>query len=492
MAAALIPIFFRSLLQRLKSPLSGEKMLLIEAAMLVAVVTPLAYDSSQTGKELCDCDQWINQYTRPGDNVLIVSSAVAPAYPSLLLLDRKNGSRYLWSAPLVMLEYARTEQEKIQKAAKARQKSVAAAPAQTQTQAEDQIELIENQERQILERLEQDIHERKPKLVMVEYCQFVGRQNLFEVLARRGIIQNDLGAYQNLGICNRFVGFVYTGDTRSSFESTFADLGAPQSPPSSAPGCPGLAHMERFRLALATIARADRKILLKSAGAEPIDYCRRGQAYLDISMYQSAAADFQRALNTAAVGADKAAGPIQEDAYIELGYCMLHIQHYQEARDKFLQALALAPSTRAQAGLGVASLALGQDKAAQACAAAALSDQAGGSPPTKPVPNKQSTALAHALLAAIKRREGDLGAAAAEADLAMGMDPDCARGYLEKAWILGAQKKFDQMLRMADESIDRNYANTEAHLCRAQALKNLSQPGFECEKTVAASLAGKE
>jgi hypothetical protein len=96
------------------------------------------------------------------------------------------------------------------------------------------------------------------------------------------------------------------------------------------------------------------------------------------------------------------------------------------------------------------------------------------------------------VLAATRRRQGDLLGATTEASISTIIDPECSAGYLEKAWILGAQRQFEQMLHMVDESIERNYGSTEAHICRAQALQTLHQPGYECESTVAECLGSDE
>ncbi len=265
LSAALIPIFLRKLLDKANKSLSTSqvKILLIETALLVAICPVFALDSSLTGKELSDCDQWIKQYTKPGESVMIISSAVAPAYPSLFLLDRKNGSRYLWAAPLVMLEYGKQ---------------------MIRDQAD--LEKIEALERPVLERLEQDIHQRRPKLVMIECFQSVGAQNLFDLMVRRGIVQNDLGAYTRLGLCNRFVGFLYDGSAAAPFNGSYADLTPSQSnSENTIKSSPKqqFERMECFRLAEKEIARADRNILLKPSDQ---DFINRAAAYAKICMYQ--------------------------------------------------------------------------------------------------------------------------------------------------------------------------------------------------------------
>jgi hypothetical protein len=43
------------------------------------------------------------QHTRPGDEVMVLSTSVIPTFATIVELDRKNGSRYLWNFPLPML-----------------------------------------------------------------------------------------------------------------------------------------------------------------------------------------------------------------------------------------------------------------------------------------------------------------------------------------------------------------------------------------------------
>jgi hypothetical protein len=45
----------------------------------------------------------IRRYTRRREPVLFVSTSVTPAYPLLLQLDRRPGSRYLWFFPIAMV-----------------------------------------------------------------------------------------------------------------------------------------------------------------------------------------------------------------------------------------------------------------------------------------------------------------------------------------------------------------------------------------------------
>jgi tetratricopeptide (TPR) repeat protein len=251
-----------------------------------------------------------------------MSSAVSPAYPSLLLSNRKNGSRYLWSAPLVMLAFGR----------------------QTGDNQAD-LDYIESQEHTVLERLEQDIHERKPKLVMIEYYPAIG-PNLFALVARRGLLQNDLSAYKRLGICNRFVGFLYQGAPQSPLIGTQSDLtvkpgkDSPKNSnnPAQMPDLNfGEGRVEQFRLASATIARADRTILLNPTGEA---YLSRGRAYASISMHQQAVSNFERAKGYSGPSAKEADIAIRQDPEIPAGYLERAWNFNQQKR--FKEALQLA------------------------------------------------------------------------------------------------------------------------------------------------------
>ncbi|MFN8457456.1 MAG: hypothetical protein U0401_22820 [Anaerolineae bacterium] len=42
-------------------------------------------------------------YSQVGDPVLVISTSVRPAYPALVQLNRRPGSRYLWAFPIAML-----------------------------------------------------------------------------------------------------------------------------------------------------------------------------------------------------------------------------------------------------------------------------------------------------------------------------------------------------------------------------------------------------
>ncbi len=42
-------------------------------------------------------------YSQEGDSVLVISTSVRPAYPALIQLNRRPGSRYLWAFPIAML-----------------------------------------------------------------------------------------------------------------------------------------------------------------------------------------------------------------------------------------------------------------------------------------------------------------------------------------------------------------------------------------------------
>lgn len=158
----------------------------IAFACLFLVVMPfLALDSAHTGKEFVDCSPWIETETKAGDPIMVLSSAVSPVYPALIQLNRTQGSRYIWDAPIVMLEYARR-----------------------QARGEEALKAIDKEEERIVSGLEEDVIKLRPKLIMIEAYPPVGNQQLTLLnFANRHGLMKHFANYEPLGMCNRFAGW---------------------------------------------------------------------------------------------------------------------------------------------------------------------------------------------------------------------------------------------------------------------------------------------
>jgi hypothetical protein len=71
--------------------------------LLYGVLTYRLWNQYKDGeRDAADVRALIEEASKPGDPVLILSTSVAPAYPLLIRLNRKPGSRYLWHYPIGM------------------------------------------------------------------------------------------------------------------------------------------------------------------------------------------------------------------------------------------------------------------------------------------------------------------------------------------------------------------------------------------------------
>lgn len=87
--------------------LSRERRAICTAMMVTGLSLLTFCDTSKTGHCLDDLTEDLKVSMHPGQSVLVLSSSVSPTYPVLLKQNITNGSRYLWSAPLVMLDQKR-------------------------------------------------------------------------------------------------------------------------------------------------------------------------------------------------------------------------------------------------------------------------------------------------------------------------------------------------------------------------------------------------
>lgn len=91
--------------------LSRERRAICTALAVTGISLLTFADTSKTGHCLDDLTADIEVSTQPGQSVIVLASSVSPTYPVLVKTGRSNGSRYLWSAPLVMLDQKRERSE---------------------------------------------------------------------------------------------------------------------------------------------------------------------------------------------------------------------------------------------------------------------------------------------------------------------------------------------------------------------------------------------
>jgi hypothetical protein len=116
----------------------------------------------------------IKEYSRPGDQVLIMSTGVGPAYPALVQLDREPGSRYLWMFPIALYEAKR-------------------APSDWCLP----YDRMSAKEQRFVSDVEHDIATRKPQLILVAHTCLACPPgfSLVRYLVSSGIQSTSLGAY---------------------------------------------------------------------------------------------------------------------------------------------------------------------------------------------------------------------------------------------------------------------------------------------------------
>jgi len=125
----------------------------------------------------------IEQRTKPGDRVLFVATSVRPAYPMLLQMDRKPGSRYLCSFPIALF-YGNC---RVSVAGQPPYRRRADAPPE---------------EQRFLAELEADVDRLRPRLVIIP--DFPGGMGLpehfnhFDYLSHSGWIERALEHYREV------------------------------------------------------------------------------------------------------------------------------------------------------------------------------------------------------------------------------------------------------------------------------------------------------
>jgi hypothetical protein len=102
-----------------------------------------------TSQDVATLRPIIEKHSKPHDRVLVISSAPQPAYPMLLQMDRRPGSRYFYAFPVVCY-YA---------------KSWPSTPDAPLYRPRDQMPV---EEHQFLDDLVYDCEHRKPELILIE------------------------------------------------------------------------------------------------------------------------------------------------------------------------------------------------------------------------------------------------------------------------------------------------------------------------------------
>ena len=124
----------------------------------------------------------VAERSRPGDRVVVIATSVRPAYPMLLQMDRRPGSRYLCSFPIALL-YAGAEPT----ADRPLYRRYEEAPAE---------------ERRFLDELRDDVEQLQPRLIIVQAgAGWIGLPkdfNTFEYLLSSGWAKRALKPYREI------------------------------------------------------------------------------------------------------------------------------------------------------------------------------------------------------------------------------------------------------------------------------------------------------
>jgi hypothetical protein len=127
--------------------------------------------------------QLIQEQTEPGDRVLVIATSIRPAYPMLLQIERKPGSRYLCAFPLACL-YA------------------GAKPANTGRPIYRRRREAPAEEKQFLDELQDDVSRLRPRLVLIPNSpSWLGLSegfNTFDYLVYSGWTKEALRSYREL------------------------------------------------------------------------------------------------------------------------------------------------------------------------------------------------------------------------------------------------------------------------------------------------------
>jgi hypothetical protein len=127
---------------------------------------------------------WIARASARGEPILVVSTSVGDAYPLLVQLDRRPGSRFLWFFPLAFFRYLH-------------------APAASLEEARS-LDQLPPDERRFWADLGEDLHTRRPRLIFVVKargslgCPFDFRVSSY--LEAIGFVDRYMKGYRPLGV----------------------------------------------------------------------------------------------------------------------------------------------------------------------------------------------------------------------------------------------------------------------------------------------------
>ncbi len=143
--------------------------------------------------------QLVVRFTRPGDSVMILNSSVSPAFPMLLQLKRRAGTRYISTVPLPLLYHFSQP-----------------APGSALGHRLDSRWLDEEQ--RFLEDLREDVRRYHPKLILVNAKETCGRcpegLGIARYLRVKGFLPQALeSAYSSLGLFGEFEAYVRRSGT---------------------------------------------------------------------------------------------------------------------------------------------------------------------------------------------------------------------------------------------------------------------------------------
>jgi len=118
--------------------------------------------------------------TTEQDSVMVLSTILPNAYPTILQTGRRDGGRYFFLFPLSMITYCRSKEP---------------APKEAQ--------LLESEENNVIDQLKEDLSIRKPKLVLIDeepnnLCIHV---SMLDYLERHHFVSDMLKDYERVGTC---------------------------------------------------------------------------------------------------------------------------------------------------------------------------------------------------------------------------------------------------------------------------------------------------
>lgn len=184
-ARALLELFYRSwknlpVFLENKKRISQPMLSLILFLFLPLPFTLLTFqDSGKSGFALDDIRSRVLSDTKSGESLVVISSSVSPAYPMLIEEKRENGSKYLWSVPLVMLDHAKDRG------------------------------FANKEEKRIFDSIFSDIESRQPKLVFIEstLVTWTCPSTLLQMANRQGFIEKLENDYEQIERSDRFLSF---------------------------------------------------------------------------------------------------------------------------------------------------------------------------------------------------------------------------------------------------------------------------------------------